>query len=533
MGRQCIAAVPKPRKRRSTSALSETDTGRVSVSNLLSSTPEHPATPTATSYAAAPAQSFSAPKPRQPDAYREALPAQVDKPFDARPPFTSLFAERLGLSDIESRPRDLLNGTSQHVVHDCVTAFCSLQQTTPFIQITPTSDPYEMVSRRPITTLAICAVTLTSYSDKQDRICDALKRALIGRRATNSEPNMDEAAGLLIYLSWAHRTRPGHSFYCDLHQLAALATEVGRSGRLDYETQRLLLGCYYFCSTLTSSDASRPNPFPWTQDLGRLAEQFSRSSQNAQDRMLVLLIELARSSEELSTSLREASSDNARNLQVAAIDMYVTASRQSLASLARVDPDFALSLPARATRVYIQAQALRSAPPNDTSTILEAAHSIKNIVEMVLSLPPAFMHQASITDWTPLLAALAFMVSLFTPSTSPTASWAAAPLHSAIQPIKVLDALANHMSSVPYNERNERFTRWFSDLTEALKARLNREGRRVSGESAGGFRPVNQSQSPPAPASLSRMQSGSVVDPFGVFKPELLEDAFWDRVLNQ
>jgi len=532
MGRQCIAPVPKPRKRRSTSGLSEAESGRVSVSNLLSSTPEQSSTPAVASYGAAPSQSYFAPQPRQPDVYREPLPVQVDRPYDARQPFPSLFAERLGLSARGMPPEDLLNGTNHHAVQDCLAAFQPMQHSSLFTKIASNSDPFELVTRRPITTLAICIVTLAAYPEKQDRMCKALKHSLTERRSSKSEPSVDEATGLLIYLNWVHHHGADHSFYCDLHHLAALATEIGRLGRLDVETQRLLLGCYYLCSTSTIGDASRSNPLPWSQELGRLLGQLSRVPSDAQDRTLVALVELARSSEELGVSLQKTLSQYATGQQHVAIDMYTTASSQNLANIARANPHLASSLAFRAAHVQTQAYALRSASANDTNKVLEAALSIKDLIESVLSLPPALMHQMCVVDWTSLLAVLAFMVQLFIPSMSQAASWAAGPLHTTIQPIHVLDALATHMRSAPYNERNERFTGWFSDLTGALKAKVSRDGRRTSAESMGGFRPVNQEQSPPAPVS-SRRQSGNVVDPFGVFRPELLEDTFWDRFLNQ
>lgn len=533
MGRQCIAAIPKPRKRRSTSGLSETESGRLSVSNLLSSTPDHSTTPTATSsFAPAPSQSCTAPQSRQHDIYRTSSSAQVDRRFDPRPAFSSLFAEKLGLSSRDVLPQDLLNDTNEHVVQDCLAAFQPMQYSGPFLTIPSNSDPFELVTRRPITTLAICIATLTAYPHKQDGMCRALRHALIVRRNTKGEPSVDEAMGLLIYLNWSHHHRADHSFYCDLHHLAALATEIGRLVGLDVETQRLLLGCYYLCSTLTSSDASRSNPLLWNRELERMLDQLIRSMPDTQDRSLIALVELARSSEELNGSLQKTMLSHATGMQNAAIDMYVIASQYAHMILVRANPDVAQCLALLATRVQTQAYALRSASPNDTNKVLETAVSIKDVIESVLSQPPISMHQMCIVDWTSLLAVLAFMVQLFIPSSSPITQWAAGPLHSTIQPFHVLDALATHMRSAPYNERNERLLRWFTDLTEAMKAKLNRDGRRTSAESSGGFRPVNQSQSPPVLAT-SRRQSGSVADPVGVFKPELLEDTYWDRFLNQ
>ncbi|KAK4508598.1 hypothetical protein PRZ48_002337 [Zasmidium cellare] len=449
MDRDCVPAVPKPRKRRTESAVGlETEQHGMSLLEF--------AGPSSSSTAGPPPQ-FDAARPKQADkgAERNFLLGRHDLSHVDSKSFVQLF--RQGLGNILAL-EELLHGVDFSFVSNSFTIFRQLTPHFPFVELSPGADVISMVAQRPLLTLAVCTVASASYPELQERLSQAFQYALSSKVILGSERSMDLLTGVLIYLAWHHHYMTQPQVYHQLYLLAGLAADLGlfrpRLDPLDpssaLERDRAFVGCYYLCSGLSASGFDKPNPLRWTRNLRSCAENAAMSGTLPSDRSLVSILELAHAMDEMEESIRhDIVSQYANPLPY--VDLQTKATSQRLKVLKREHPSLASFLGFEAATIHIYQRLLRLSETPDYPILIQCACAIKEYIEGITSRPPATLHQLGIVDWSNLVEILVLMARISRPLPN-TSSWEAGALTSMLQPEVMLDAILNHANSTPPND---------------------------------------------------------------------------------
>lgn len=552
MSRECQPSVPKPRKRASIQGLSEPERRGAPLSDILdNSAPSYqPANP----FAAYHATGSSKPS----DVSGDTPTTKPDVTQASSTSFVSLFAHGLGL---EERPQDaleLLAGVDYTFVHDSFVVFERMACRSPFIEL-PYTDVIKMVAKRPVTCLAICAVATCANTEVRLRLVRAFRHTISAKCIMQGERSIDLMSGLLIHLAWHHRYMANHQMNQFMHLLVGMATDQGlyrqfghtvfSPSQPDRETQLLFLGCYYVCTTLAGLASGTPPPLLWNDHLYDVARRFSSNGPFANDSNIVPFIEFGRYLGDVDFTLRSSS----ESLEIPSHDRSwslwhsAEAELRRLKALVRQFPIIASHPDVQASRIAISAIVLQNSRHVQTSLLNATAISIKAYFDTILSESTATFVHMSIVDWTHLLSVLAALVLILHPHFE---TWEAIPgaLRSLLEPESVLEALVARLDTPPSHEQPEGFFDWFINLLGRIKAKLQNDrsvvsrGRTGSGdvsESEARFRPVNATPSYSHdrakfadPNGLGGGVGVCDVDVGRVCKVDLLEDGFWERLLQ-
>ncbi|CAK4034601.1 hypothetical protein AC578_9767 [Lecanosticta acicola] len=480
MDRDCVPAIPKPRKRRGESGVGVDSEG---VSLLEFAGPS--------TAAAGPPPKFDPPRQTQSEdvTERTSLLARHDLSHTDSKSFLTLFSQ--GLGNVAAC-EDLLQGVDYNFVGSCFTIFRQLAPHFPFVWLHPGADTIAMVARRPCLTLAICTVSSASNRDMQSRLSQAFQYTLSSKVILGGQRSLDLLTGLLVYLAWHHQYMSQPQIYQELYLLAGMAADLGVYGTklepLDassaLERDRAFVGCYYLCSGLSATGFDKPSPLRFSDSLRLCAERAAAANMVPSDSALVSLLELMHALTDMEDALREdAQTARASSLQF--IDLHVRATNQRLKALKREHPALAGSLAFSAANIHIYQRLMRVSETPDYPTLIQCACSIKEYVDDILARPPSMLHRISITDWTNLMEILVLMarVSKAPPTTG---GWEAGALTSMLQPEAGLDALCSHMASAPANDtlspRHEQLLQWLRNVSDSIKRRFLHE----TGESTWG-----------------------------------------------
>ncbi|KAF2171967.1 hypothetical protein M409DRAFT_63492 [Zasmidium cellare ATCC 36951] len=515
MDRDCVPAVPKPRKRRTESAVGlETEQHGMSLLEF--------AGPSSSSTAGPPPQ-FDAARHKQADkgaAERNFLLGRHDLSHVDSKSFVQLF--RQGLGNILAL-EELLHGVDFNFVSSSFTIFRQLTPHFPFIELSPGADIISMVAQRPLLTLAICTVASAAYPELQERLSQAFQYALSPKVILGSERSMDLLTGLLVYLAWHHHYMTQPQVYHQLYLLAGLAADLGLyRPRLDpmdppsaLERDRAFVGCYYLCSSLSAAGFDKPSPLRWTRNLRTCAENAAISGTLSSDRSLVPILELAHALDEMEESIRhDIASQYANPLPY--VDLQTKATSQRLKALKREHSSLASSLAFEAAQIHIYHRLLRLSDTPDYPILIQCACAIKEYLENLTSRPPPTLHQLPIVDWAHLLEILVLMARISKPLPN-TSSWEAGALASMLQPDVVLDGLWNHANSAPSNDplapRHEALLQSLRRVCDGVKRIL------ATGQSGseGKFRPAGG--------------EGEVVDVFKAYGYGVLDPTFLNSLI--
>jgi hypothetical protein len=514
-------------------------------------------------------------QPRYPDSLRHASGALSEITQDRSPSFTSFFAQRLELDDHAPSIIDSLAGVDHAFVQESFSIFERMAKRSPFISPlvdNPRMDIMRTVSENPVATLAICTVTVAANTELRHRLVRAFRQIISTKCIMEGRCSPDLMSGLSIHTMWHHRFMNKKQIYRYLHLLTGMTAELGLYAQAsDYnnnynnsETPLLFLGCHYLCTTLAGIASDKPSPFRWSDHLTRVAQQaggrglwIGRSDGPG-------LVELSRHLEDADSALRTASESEAQRRAWQIWHNSASLLRRLKESFPRTStfkphPDMEASKILMSSLILQNSSAL---PQNShAKTLTETAVLVKDYFDDLISRQPATtIFFFTIIDWTNLLSVLAVLILILHPQFE---SWEAVPgaIRGLLEPEALLDTLVARMSGAHTQERHDELSEWFSALVVKIKVKWRQDqaamrARNGSGgdvsETEARFRPVNagrfsggvgerfgggaggEPQGPPRPQSGFGNGGGSVceVEVGRTCKLDLLEDAFWERLLR-
>jgi hypothetical protein len=190
-------------------------------------------------------------------------------------------------------------------------------------------------------------------------------------------------------------------------------------------------------------------------------------------------------------------------------------------------------------------------------TLTEIAANVKDYFDELVSSPPATIFFFTIVDWTNLLSVLAVLILILHPQFE---TWEAVPgaIRGLLEPEALLDTLVARMSGAHAQERHDELLDWFSGLVVKIKVKWRQDQAAMRARTGSGdvsetearFRPVNAGrfssgggerfgaggdpQQGPRPQSGFGSGGGGAceVEVGRTCKLDLLEDAFWERLLR-
>jgi hypothetical protein len=551
MSRDCLPSIPKPRKRQSINGLSEPEIRGAPLSHILDST----TSPLHTTSSHSPVHTHPG-HDRRSDEPRDGVEFKADAVQSSSRSFVSLFVHSLGLDDYAQSSFDSLSDIDYAFVQDKFAAFERMANRSPFVELPSFGDLIMMIAKRPVTSLAICTVTTTSNTELRHRLVRTFRRTISTKCILDDERSVDLMSGLFIHTMWHHRYMHKQQIYQYLHLLTGMASEQGlhryfgldtlSSRQSDREVQLLFLGCYYLCTTLAGFASDRPSPFPWSDHLSNVALRFSFRGPFPSNSNTVNLIELGRYLGDADTTMRRSSEalDTSAHNRAWSIWHNSEAELRRLKGLIHKFTSITPHPDMQATTIAVSSIVLQNSKHVQTRLLTDMAIGIKDYFDIIFAEPPASIFYFSIIDWTHLLSVIAILMLILNPRFE---KWEAVPgaLRNLLEPEVLLDTVVARMSAVPAHERHDELLHWFADLTAKIKMKWQRDKlprpRTGSGdvsETEARFRPVNAGM-----YSGDRSRGSEPQGPMGglgvcdvdigrVCKLDLLEDAFWERLLQ-
>ena len=560
MSRECLPSIPKPRKRQSINGLGEPEIRGAPLSHILDNT----SLPLQTTSSRSPMPSHHG-QPRYSDSLRHASGALSDITQDRTQSFTSLFAQRLELDDHVPSFIDCLAGVDHAFVQESFSIFKRMAKRSPFISPfvdNPRLDIMRTVSESPVTTLAICTVTVAANTELRHRLVRAFRHIISTKCIMEGRCSLDLMSGLSIHTTWHHRFMNKKHIYRYLHLLTGMTAELGLYAQTsDYnnynssEAPLLFLGCHYLCTTLAGIASDKPSPFRWSDHLTRIAQQ-------AGGRGLWIgrgdgpgLVELSRHLEDADSALRVASESEAQRRAWSIWHNSGSILRRLKESFPRTG-NFRSHPDMEASKIVVSSIILQnsSALPQNShaKTLTEIAVHVKDYFDELVSSPPATIFFFTIVDWTNLLSVLAVLILILHPQFE---TWEAVPgaIRGLLEPEALLDTLVARMSGAHAQERHDELLDWFSALVVKIKVKWRQDQAAMRARTGSGdvsetearFRPVNAGRfsgdrfgAGDTQQQASRPQSGfgsggaCEVEVGRTSKLDLLEDAFWERLLR-
>jgi hypothetical protein len=550
MSRECMPSIPKPRKRQSINGLSEPEIRGAPLSHILDNT----TVPLHTTSSHSPVYSLPSQHDRRSDEPRD-VETKTDAVQSSSRSFVSLFVHSLGLDEYAQSSFDCLADVDYAFVQDRFAAFERMASRSPFVEL-PSTDLIMMIAKRPVTSLAICTVATATNHELRHRLVRTFRHTISNKCILDDERSVDIMSGLFIHTMWHHRFMHKQQIYQYMHLLTGMASEQGlhrhfgldtlSSRQSDREVQLLFLGCYYLCTILSGLASDRPSPFQWSDHLSNVALRFSFRGPFPSNSNTVNLIELGRYLGDAETTMRRSSegSDTSAHNRAWSVWHNSEAELRRLKGLIHKFTSISPHPDMQATTISVSSIVLQNSKHVQTRLLTDMAISIKDYFETILAEPPASLFYFSIIDWTHLLSVIAILMLVLHPRFD---KWEAVPgaLRNLLEPEALLDTIVARMSAVPAHERHDDLLHWFADLTAKIKMKWQRDKlprpRTGSGdvsETEARFRPVNAGM-----YSGDRSRSGEVHTPLGglgvcdidigrVCKLDLLEDAFWERLLQ-
>ncbi|EME49397.1 hypothetical protein DOTSEDRAFT_163734 [Dothistroma septosporum NZE10] len=471
MDRDCVPAVPKPRKRRTESGIAFGADQGIPLLDFAAAS---------SSTAAPPPHHFDPARSAHSDeAERRSLLQQHDLSHTDSKTFVALFSRGLGnVAAVD----DLLRGVDYNFVANSFTIFRQLQVHFPFVDLKPDADAISMVARRPMLTLAICTVAAATYPEAQSRLSQAFQYALSSKVILGTERSIDILAGVLVYLAWHHHYLPDQQVYQQLFLMAGIAADLGlyrpRLDALDpegtLERDRTFVGCYYLSCGLAATGFDKPSPCRWTINFRRCANGVAYDGTLTTDRDLPGLLELAVAMDDMENSIRHELAAEQR-LPIQFVDLHAKNTIQRLKALKREHPSLSGSLAYMAAMNHVYQRILRINDAPDSSVLIQAACSIKDYLEDLLARPPSLLHHSAILDWASLVESIVLMARITNRSTF-AEGWESGALTSMLPCEQLLVSIYAHVSAAPQSDRlsprNETLLRHLGCICEGIKRRI-------------------------------------------------------------
>nr|POE47775.1 hypothetical protein CFP56_01106 [Quercus suber] len=532
MQRECVPAIPKPRKRRATNGF-DASPPRGSQGIPLADILDH-RSPLESNAGLHIARPLPATHDVVPSTVKESLLARHDLSHNGSASFRSLLSYGLGL-DPASFAR-----------------FRRFAAEFPFIFVRADANAIHMATHRPVLTLAICIVAAAAHAPVQKQLVHAFRLALSSKAIIAAERNLDLLLGLLAFTAWQHHYTPRAQLYQDLCLLAGMATDLGLyrprfrcqgPTAPEPECQGAFIGSYYLCTGLSIMALGKPSPMRGTENLhqcARMVAQYERPLAN-----VVSVLEAVRLVEEFDDVLRSELPRDTRTLSNFA-ELHVKNMLHRLKALKREDPQLGATHICPAIAIHLHHRLLRATDTLDSPLLIQCACAIKEYLDDMLARDPATLHHLAILDYANLCDTLLLLLRISSRSfPSPTAAtseggWEAGAIASMLQPETIVAALLAHVDRAPAtNDLTPRsaqnFAR-FRAVCDAVHQRLATEAHSPTLTSAaadarfhgvGNFRPSNHvSPNPSAALSAPRALQPAIEEfPWGV-----LDEAFWTNV---
>ncbi|KAF2717556.1 hypothetical protein K431DRAFT_232872 [Polychaeton citri CBS 116435] len=476
MRRDCVAPVPKPRKKREGQADARDDSALLQTPSSAG-TQHLPSTP---------AQLFPVDKQRTDNHHdASALSSRQDLLDQGSKSFELLLGQGLGLDQEPINSRDLIQGIDYSVVSKSLTVFRQLLVNFPFLEMPISTNPIDLAATRPFLTLAICIVTASNDHHYQSQLSKAFRSALAIRVHVHGDRSIDIVLGLMVFTAWQHQYASGRQTYQELCLLCAMCFDLDPSLRTSpydaitigrrLEQDRAILGCYYLCSGISILAFNRPSPLKWSEHLDQSAKSVADNASSHNDQLLLSLTELMSAVESLDEILRALSHLPLRN--TTHIDAGIRAIKHRFAALKRQCPSLVTTPGYAAASILLQCRLLRSSRPADSAALIQCAVAIRDYLDDVLHRPSSFFHHVAVVDWANLLQILIAMADMARPNPQ-GAGWEVGALASMMQPEGMLDSLCNHMLTAPADDalspRHEGLARDFKSQCSVIKQTLSK-----------------------------------------------------------
>lgn len=548
MSRDCLPSIPKPRKRQSINGLSEAEIRGAPLSHILDNTAT-PIPPTTSSHS--PTTGYSG-EDRHADTTRDVSATKPNANQAASRSFVALFAHGLGLDETSQACLDSLAGIDYAFLQESFTVFERMASRSPFVEL-PSTDLIKMVAKRPVTSLAICTVTTTMNTELRLRLVRTFRHTISAKCIIDDDQSIDLMSGLFIHTMWHHRYMHKQQIYQYLHLLTGMAAQQGlyqqfgldtySSQQPDREVQLLFLGSYYLCSTIAGLASDKPSPFRWSDHLSSVALRFSFRGPFASNNDTVSLIELGHYIGDADSTIRDSGESHDTPAHNRAWSIWHNSEAELRRLKGLVHKASIVSHPdVQATKIAVSTIVLQNSQHIQTRLLTDIAIGIKDYFDTILAEPPAWLLYSSMIDFTNLLSVLATLILILHPRFE---TWEAVPgaVRSLLEPEVLLDALVTRVCTPLPHERHEELIYWFSNLAAKIKAKWQRDRRPRAGsgdvgETEARFRPVNagsfygdrfgigEAQGQRRPSGVGDIDVGRVC------RLDLLEDGFWDRLLQ-
>ncbi|OQO12168.1 hypothetical protein B0A48_02809 [Cryoendolithus antarcticus] len=444
MNKQCVPAIPKPRKRRSTNGFSDEHTHGVRITDLLddSVSPDRGSrtipTWTSSNYQNEAARKYSSP----------IQPTYSPK----RRCETSV---EIASSNVHDRhERDVLQHLDTDYIRSSVNRFRTYLDAFPVIDPRLLEDPSRLVLTRPLTTLSICCVTSTASDPKHERLDIAFRQALADATVVDGDKSTDLTVGLLIYLSYDRRAteRPDATSLL-LHLLASTVRDVGRPRLVkkptaeNFEIQHAALCAYITAFHTSRLGYNRANPVPWTSRLQRSADNVCDASLGVTAQSLAILLAITRVLDAFHAAAEQSKSMLEPPAAALATSLHAESClRQLQLCKARLATDYEASAYTAAS-IMLQSAVLNNSNISGPSARHDLAASVKTYIEDLITSAHFAFHSASQQQCTQILSVLAVLPRLCSGRSHHSDVPELDAVRSMLRPVELLDRLIRRLDT--------------------------------------------------------------------------------------
>nr|OQO27117.1 hypothetical protein B0A51_06025 [Rachicladosporium sp. CCFEE 5018]OQO29430.1 hypothetical protein B0A51_04005 [Rachicladosporium sp. CCFEE 5018] len=538
MNKQCVPAIPKPRKRRSTNGFSDEHTHGVRITDLLddSVSPDRGSrtipTWTSSNYQNETARKYSS--PMQP-AYSPKRQCETS-------------AETAALNIHDRHERNVLQHLDVEYIRSSIDRFRTYLDAFPVIDLRLLEDPSRLTLTRPLTALSICCVTATAVDPMRERLDATFRQSLADAAIVDGYKSTDLTVGLLIYLSYVrHAAGRSDTTIMLWHLLAGMVRDAGRplpgvkAVATDFEMQHAALSAYIAAFHVSRLGYNRASPIPWTSELQICADVVCDTSLGATAQILTNLLSITRVLDDLYTSLEGSKSILKSPAFALASSLHAESSlRQLRLCKARLASDYEASAYTAAS-IVLQSAILGASEAPDLSAPQNLAASIKTYIEDLVTSSHSAFQSASQMQCAELLSVLAVLPRLYRSPAHHSHAHELDAVRSMLRPVELLDRLVRRLD-VEYATDNKYSgapggsEKLMRHAIQAVGHAVKRHDEQAASHANGTFRAVNRGENMGAARDDShearsvgvRALRGEIDECDG----GVLEYAYWDALAD-
>ncbi|OQO04988.1 hypothetical protein B0A48_08006 [Cryoendolithus antarcticus] len=538
MNKQCVPAIPKPRKRRSTNGFSDEHTHGVRITDLLddSVSPDRGSstipTWTSSSYQNEAARKYS---------------SQLQPTYSPRRRCET-FVETAGSKTHDRHERNMLQHLDLEYIRSSIDRFRTYLDAFPVIDPRLLEDPSRLTLTRPLTALSTCCVTATAIDPMRERLDTTFRQSLADATIVDGDKSTDLTVGLLIYLSYARHAAERSDMTIMLwHLLASMVRDAGRPlpGRkavaTDFEMQHAALCAYIAAFHVSRLGYNRASPIPWTSELQTCADIVCDSSLGATAQSLTILLSITRVLDDFHISLERSKSILKPPAVALASSLHAESSvRQLRLCKSRLASHYEASAYTAAS-IVLQSAMLGASEAPDLSARQNLAASIKTYIEDLVTSSHSAFQSASQMQCAELLSVLAILPRLYRSPSYHSHAHELDAVRSMLRPVELLDRLVRRLD-VEYSTDHKDsgalggLENLMRHAVQAVRHAVKRHDEEAASHANGTFRAVNRDEnmgaardnSHEARSVGSRALRGETDECDG----GVLEYAYWDALAD-